>query len=507
MYDDAARAAREGMASATRAPGPDDWPDLDPALWRGGRADPPTLPMDLFGAVWAAWIATAAEGASAPPDYVVAGLLPTVATLIGTTRRVSPWADWAEPSVLWCGAVGDPSSAKSPAADPIMRALRTVERDMGADFPDRHAQWTADQELASALKDRWKAEVKEAAKIGSPAPLPPEGMDPGPEPRPPRVIISDTTPEAMADVLAANPRGLLTTRDELAGWLESFERYSGGSSRALWIEAFGARPYTIDRVRTGNTYIPALSVCIHGTTQPDRLVDLLRDADDGLASRFLWSWPDPIPPRRPTGRTDHGMVERAFGRLLTLTPDGDRPVIVPVDAPGCGAMDMFRVQSYRDGRAASGLMASAIGKAPGLVLRLALALEHLWWAVTADPAPPSGVSVRAIHAAAALWMTYFRPMAARVYGDAALPRADRDAATLARAIRSRRATTINLRTVRRTWRLPRLREADRLAAAAQTLVDAGALHAAPAREGERAGRTRADYLVSPRLLEGVDDES
>lgn len=485
----------------------DGWPALDLQALISGRADPPILPLDLFGPVWANWIATAAEGASAPPDYVVAALLPTVATLIGTARRVSPWPDWSEPSILWCGAVGDPSAAKSPAADPIMRALRAVEHDMAADHPERLARWRADSELALAQEARWKAEVKEAAKLGTAAPLPPGEMDPGPEPKPPRIVVSDTTPEAMADVLAANPRGLLTTRDELAGWLESFERYTGGSSRALWIEAFGARPYTIDRVKSGQTRIPALSVSIHGTTQPDRLVELLRGADDGLASRFLWTWPDPIPPRRPSGRTDRAMLERAFGRLLTLAPDGDVPVMLPVDDAGCDALDAFREQAFRDTRTSAGMMASASGKAPGLVLRLALALEHMWWSAGNDDTPPALVSVQAVHAACALWMAYFRPMAARVYGDAALPRADRDAVTLARAIRSRGAREINLRTVRREWRLPKLREADPLIAAARALVDAGALRPSPSRAGPTSGRARGDYLVSPYLLtDGASDE-
>ena len=49
-------------------------------------------------------------------------------------------------------------------------------------------------------------------------------------------------------------------------------------------------------------------------------------------------------------------------------------------------------------------------------------------------APPSRISCRAVNAAAALIEDYFKPMAARVYGDAALPEADRLAAVFARWI-------------------------------------------------------------------------
>ena len=86
--------------------------------------------------------------------------------------------------------------------------------------------------------------------------------------------------------------------------------------------------------------------------------------------------------------------------------------------------------------AAGGLMRSAFGKARGLALRLSLVLEYLWWCGGEDGmAPPPTVDVRgAFLAAARLVADYLMPTAERVYGDAAAPKADRDAATLARWI-------------------------------------------------------------------------
>ncbi len=43
-----------------------------------------------------------------------------------------------------------------------------------------------------------------------------------------RCVVSDTTVEALAPLLLANPRGLLLARDKLAGWIGSFDRYAGG---------------------------------------------------------------------------------------------------------------------------------------------------------------------------------------------------------------------------------------------------------------------------------------
>jgi hypothetical protein len=88
-------------------------------------------------------------------------------------------------------------------------------------------------------------------------------------------------------------------------------------------------------------------------------------------------------------------------------------------------------------------------------------------------------------------------MLRRVAGDAALPKADRNAATLARAILDRRPERINARDVRRSWRLPGLRETADVAAAINVLREARWL-VRPQVAHER-GRPREDYVVNPRV--------
>jgi hypothetical protein len=78
-----------------------------------------------------------------------------------------------------------------------------------------------------------------------------------------------------------------------------------------------------------------------------------------------------------------------------------------------------------------GPLAGWCGKMPGVCLRLALNLEYLWLATTTRQETFT-VTVPAIEAATLMIDQYFKPMAARAYGDASLPQADRNAATLAR---------------------------------------------------------------------------
>jgi hypothetical protein len=154
--------------------------------------------------------------------------------------------------------------------------------------------------------------------------------------------------------------------------------------------------------------------------------------------------------------------------------------------------------------AAGGLLRSALGKARGQALRLALNLELLWWSAEAGMAPPPmAISPRAFTAAALLVSDYFLPMAERVYGDAAATKQDRNGATLARWIRKTRPPEVHVRHVQRKARLPGLKAADDIRAAADVLVEADWLRP-PASGAEFGQRGRIAYVVNPQLWGGRD---
>ena len=114
----------------------DSWPDPDLSILVAGREEPPELPLEVFGDFWGEWIAGHAKNRSVPADYVAGGLLASSGALIGNARWVSPWQGWSEPPVLWIGAVGNPSSGKSPGLDAPLNLMRRIEADMADDFPE-----------------------------------------------------------------------------------------------------------------------------------------------------------------------------------------------------------------------------------------------------------------------------------------------------------------------------------------------------------------------------------
>lgn len=154
-----------------------------------------------------------------------------------------------EPPHLWLGAVGDIGDGKSPGADCLMNeVLPAIERAMLADFPERLREWRAAAAFEKAAIKRWSEDVLDAHRNGGRAPLPPVKTA-GPEPQAPRLRLNDVTIEKVASLLvSAAPKGLLILRDELSGWFAGMNAYNDGG-RAFWIEAYGGRPYRVERVK------------------------------------------------------------------------------------------------------------------------------------------------------------------------------------------------------------------------------------------------------------------
>lgn len=498
------------MGGASRTEPINIWPVPDMSVLNSGRRAPVPMPADLFGDAWGL-ICDIAEGTATAPDYAALGYLTACASLIGGKRRLRPYesASWAEPCILWAGCVGDPSSRKSPALDTVTAPLRSIELDEAEAHKANLRVFVEASELAKVTKAAWQADVRKAVEAGhSKPPMPTEADEPE-EPHRRRCLVGDATPEAMGAILAGNPSGTLHFRDELAGWLVGFDRYAPGG-REFWLESFGGRPFTIDRKGArAPLHVPFNGVSVVGGVQPSKLAAaLFNGPDDGLVARFLWAWPDKLPFKRPRRPADMAILEAVYRRLDGLSwaigSDGrDAPVTLALDADAADIFEDWQADNSATDLEATGLYASFVGKMDGVVLRLALVAEMSRWAFSGGDEPRS-VTARSLIAAAAFVDDYAKPMAQRVYGDAALPKVERDAAVLARYLIRLNQRVVNKRALSRS---PHKSEhglrGDALGDALEHLATADWLRDASARDGESIGRKREDYAVNPRVFEVI----
>jgi hypothetical protein len=483
------------------------WSVPDMTVLDNGRRPAVPMPGTMFGPVWSI-IEDVADTTATAPDYAATAYLASAASLIGGKRIVRPYGDWREPCILWCAALGEPSSRKSPPLAMMTKPLWAIQEDAKADHDEAMRGWSAEVERAKAEKAKWGEEVKKAAGTTERTPdLPALAVEPD-KPRERRTIISDVTPEAAADVLAGNPQGVLCYCDELKGWFDGFDRYAVGG-RPFWLSAFGGRPHNVTRKGSGSLHIKFNGISVLGGVQPDIIAPFLSAGNDGLVPRILWAWPEKLPPRIPQRRADLSGLESAYRRLESLRwgedeNGGTAAVVLPLSDRAVQIFHAWEKANAETEGAGGTLYEGFCGKMGGTVARLALVAELTHWAFHAG-AEPVEVSAASVAAAIELVEEYFKPMAARVFGDAAVTAADRNASLLARYIRSQKLETVNLREMRRhphKGHLKPLQPKEALEAAVEVLEQAAWLVPDFHREGHTPGQPRKDYRVNPAVHGG-----
>lgn len=495
-----ARRAWENSASiATTAQAPRDWPELDASIMADDEP-PPRLPLGLFPKPWQEYIEAAADHAGSPPDYVMLSLLSVIGAALGNARWGQAWGNFTQPPIIWGAGIGNPSAAKSPGLiDVAQGAIAALEKHLNQDWEERQRQHDTKKAEAAALADKWKKEVETAAKHGN---APPPRPDRAKEPEAPqrrRFAVRDATTQRLARMMAANPRGLLLFRDELAGWLGAMDRYNNGAGadRAFWLEAYGGRRFTVDTQKDGDNapMIDHLTIGLIGalTVEKGRAVMAEQD-NDGLGARFLYVWPDPRKPSIPKGEPPDAMLRDALLKIAALPWEPPEPVLLPFTKAAQAIVHARDVMAK--GAKEGGLLGAWIGKMPGHVIRLAVIFSHLQWLADGGD-PPRVIDDMAAGRADGLLGEYFLPMAARFFGVNALPPSARDARTLARVIVEERLERLNSRLRARSGPI---RDVARVKDALLDLEAAGWVRPDPVREGGGHGRQRDDWEVRPDLL-------
>lgn len=496
------------MSALKPVPFEPEWPELDRRFLEPVLLPPPTLPLtEVFGRRWARWITEAAAAKSAPVDYVAIGLLTVAGSVLGNARWVSPWNGWREPPIIWSMMIGDPSSGKSPALDAVIAPLRELEREMREEAQEKLGLWLEAEAVAKIAESAWKEDTKAALKNGSEPPTRPEAAMLAPKPHMPLLMVSDTTVERLAVRLAEQPRGILNCRDELSGWLLGMTRYSGGGTdRPFWLETYGGRPFNVERMGRESVYVDRASVWVVGGIQPDRLKSLLLEQDDdGLVARFLPVWPEKAPITIPEAVPDEEFVLSSLKWLLErqmITDDTgpQKPLVVPLSETAKLMLNNFR-QSCRGWEEPSeGLLKSFCGKLPGLAVRLALIISYLDGAAI-DQLEPGEISEDVLERAITFISVYIRPMAARSYGAAALPKRDLLARRLLNHLKLNDISKFSARELQRVG-MPGMTTSSELNPVLKLLEEGDVVRKIETPSSPKGGRKQHLYITNPAVFEG-----
>jgi hypothetical protein len=451
------------------------------------------------------FVAAGAKAIGCDSSYLALPLLVALASAIGTTRRLELKRGWHVPPILWGAIVGESGTAKTPAFRLVMRPVRERQRKA----LDRYAEETMRHEADLA---RWEKEYAAWKRSKDATEEPPAKPD---TPHAERYVVADTTVEALAPILAVNPRGLLLARDELAGWIGSFDRYAGkgkaGADAANWLSMFNAEGIIVDR-KTGTPrtiHVSQAAVCVTGGIQPGILQRALgsEHRESGLAARLLLS----CPPRKAKRWTEDDIGPKAeaelaelFDRLYGLQPtqgdDGEaRPVLVQLDAQAKSAWTAYYDSHAAEQADLAGDLSAVWSKLEEYAARLALVIHFVRWAAN-DPTLANANVVDAVSMNAGIVLAkWFKHEARRVYTMFDESDADRDQRRLVEWI-ERKGDPVTAREVRQGCRW--LKEPGAAEAALEELAKAGRGTWEPSPANQRGQPTRRFRLSTVSTVYG-----
>jgi hypothetical protein len=268
---------------------------------------PDVMPFDarLLPYSFHGWIMDIAERMQCPPDFPAVAAMVALAGVVGRKIAIRPkrFDDWTVIPNLWGALIGRPSMMKTPPLKAIMKPLDKLIDAAANEYSEQLAIFNQHHQIAALRKNVIEGKIKTAIRGErdyEQLAFELAGLDAITPPQRRRYVVNDCTVQALGQILAENPNGIIIVRDELIGLLKVLESQGQEAARAFYLEGWdGNGRHETDRIGRGNVKIEAICLSVIGTIQPGPLQQYLHEAitggigDDGLIQRFqLAVWPD-----------------------------------------------------------------------------------------------------------------------------------------------------------------------------------------------------------------------
>lgn len=234
----------------------------------GVAAPAAPFPLDVLPDCLVRFVEESVRALNAPPDYLAVPILALAGGAIGAGRALEVSPGHEQRACIWAAAVGPPGSAKTPALDLCVAPTRAEEeriRQLWQEEMARHRQAVSEYEQDRRRRRRGGEQAEPAE--GDSCPVAPPLQ---------RLTVGDATCEALARVLADNPRGVCLVADELVGWALRMDAYRNGkgADRQFWLSAWSGTSTSVDRVKDGKEgplWVSRPFVGVVGGLAPSRL--------------------------------------------------------------------------------------------------------------------------------------------------------------------------------------------------------------------------------------------
>lgn len=232
------------------------------------------FPLEVFPETIQELIHSGKETVGYNKDYFSAGILSACATALGNSAQLHN-GEYESKPIFWVSVIGSKGTVKT-------HSLKIAKKPI------------KEQDSQTYLK--YESAMQEYEQLDKDAQ--------GKKPKYSKFILENFTPEKLAEALQYNEKGVLIYRDELMGWINSFDQYKKGGDQQMYLELFNGNELTVDRVTKDPIRIEQTNVNILGGMQPKLLKQFAKNNRDvdGFLDRFLFVIPKNLEPRLFTGK-------------------------------------------------------------------------------------------------------------------------------------------------------------------------------------------------------------
>ncbi|MCC7112041.1 MAG: DUF3987 domain-containing protein [Deltaproteobacteria bacterium] len=442
--------------------------------------DLPAFPVGALPSALRPWVEAEAEAVQVPADLVAFCALGTVAACVQGRAVAEVRPGWSEALGLYCFVAMPSASRKSGAFRDAVAPLAELQDQAAAEMAGEIREARALRRVAEKRLERAERTAARADATGQ-APeaevrAAVQALELVAVPAAPRWLIDDATPEALTLALAAQGGALALMSAEADGLVTSMGRYSEEANLGPLLAGHTGERFSRDRVAGGSLVIPRATMTVCIAAQPVTLAMLAPHAGRGLPARMLFALPDDrLGRRRDDGAPVPANVANGYRglirRLAELPAHRDatgmlEPAAVPFSP---GARRIFEgYHAILEPRLAGDLVPiqAWAGKLRGQLVRIATLFHVVGAEDYTEPVTEEAA------AQAMCLADYLIAHSFAAHASMGASEAQRDAATVLRAVRRSGNSTA---TEREILRLCRGLDRKRRDAALDVLVERGHL--------------------------------
>lgn len=326
------------------------WPERRslPAVLPKAPSLTPELAKRLLPEAVCNWVLDESHRSQVASEAFAVAILGSFGTVVGRKIGIFPkqFDSFWIPCVFWTAIVARSGERKSSIISKAQKPFEKLEALARQEFKKACASADAKSEVLKAKIENAKDQIKIATKAGNLSKI--SALECELESYlasqddeavfETRYRTNDATVEKLGEMLKGNPAGILHVRDELIGWLKSFDRPGREGDRAFFLEGWDASgaPFSVDRIGRGRVVIESLCLHVMGGIQPGALEDYVRQAvsggggDDGFIQRFqLMVYPEQI---KSVEWVDQAPNHEAFARIERIFEN-----LAAIQAPNSGS--------------------------------------------------------------------------------------------------------------------------------------------------------------------------